>query len=43
MGFFGNVIKSGLAVKAADVVRREAQKRMNQRKVAGRPAKPRKR
>jgi len=43
MGFFGKAIKGGLAVKAADVVKRELQKRGTQRKSAGRPVKTRKR
>ena len=32
MGFLGKAIKSGLAVKAANVLMREAQKPENQRK-----------
>lgn len=32
MGFLGKAIKSGLAVKAANIVMREAQKPENQRK-----------
>ncbi len=39
MGFLGRAIKGGLAMKAAELVKREAQKRANQRKVGGRPAK----
>jgi hypothetical protein len=32
MGFIGKAIKSGIAVKAANIVMREAQKPENQRK-----------
>ena len=32
MGFLGKAIKSGLAVKAAQIIQREAQKPENQRK-----------
>ncbi len=32
MGFLGKAIKSGIAVKAANIVMREAQKPKNQRK-----------
>ena len=32
MGFLGKAIKSGIAVKAANIVMREAQKPENQRK-----------
>lgn len=32
MGFLGKAIKSGIALKAVDVVRREASKPENQRK-----------